>query len=143
MTDETNTGAPLRTEYLIVDDEPDLCWSLKNILRSKGQRGQAALSAAEALALMQRHRFRLAFLDVTLPDMNGFELARRLRQLDPELRLVLVSGFLSADPAAVARAHDASLFYGVIIKPFLHEEVLGLIDGDDNVQVPDCGHDFA
>ncbi|MDO8540683.1 MAG: response regulator [Opitutaceae bacterium] len=143
MTGETDTGAPARTEYLIVDDEPDLCWSLKNILHSKGLRSHAALSAMEALALMKRHRFRLAFLDVTLPDMNGFELARRLRQMDPELRLVLVSGFLSADPAAVAHAHDASFFYGCIIKPFLHEDVLGLIDSDDHVQVPDCGHDSA
>ena len=84
MTGETNLVAPRRTEYLIVDDEPDHYWSLKNILQTKGRRSQAALSAREALALMKRHRFRLAFLDVTLPDMNGFELARRLSQMDPE-----------------------------------------------------------
>ena len=85
----------MNREYLIVDDEPDLCWALKNLLTSKGLPCQEAQTAQAALDLMKTHRFQLAFLDVTLPDMNGLELARHLRKLDPFLRFVIVSGYIS------------------------------------------------
>jgi DNA-binding response OmpR family regulator len=73
---------------------------------------------------MKTHRFQLAFLDVTLPDMNGLELAARLRQLDPLLRFVIVSGYLSNEAAAVDQAQAEGLIAACISKPFLHEEIL-------------------
>jgi DNA-binding NtrC family response regulator len=115
-------------EYLIVDDEPDLCWVLENLLTSKGLPCQKAQTAQAALDLMKAHRFQLAFLDVTLPDMNGLELARQLRLLDPLLRLVIVSGYVSKEAAAVAQAQAEGLICAFINKPFLHEEILSVIE---------------
>lgn len=115
-------------EYLIVDDEPDFCWLLGHILASKGQRCQIALTAQAALDLMKDHRFRLAFLDLALPDMNGFELAKRLREIDPFMRLVLISGHFPENPEIVAPTQNKELFYACIKKPFLHGEILGVIE---------------
>jgi CheY-like chemotaxis protein len=115
-------------EYLIVDDEPDLCWALKNLLTSKGLPCQEAQTAQAALDLMKTHRFQLAFLDVTLPDMNGLELARHLRKLDPFLRFVIVSGYISKEAAAVVQAQAEGLVGAFISKPFLHEEILSVIE---------------
>jgi DNA-binding NtrC family response regulator len=117
----------MNREYLIVDDEPDLCWALANLLASKGLPCQTAQTARAALDLMKAHRFQIAFLDVTLPDMNGLELAGRLRKLDPGLRLVIVTGYLSTEAAALARSQAEGLICAVINKPFLHEEILALI----------------
>jgi DNA-binding NtrC family response regulator len=114
-------------EYLIVDDEPDVCWALKNLLASRGLPCQTARTAQAALDLMEAHRFRLAFLDVTLPDMNGLELAVRLRKLDPSLRFVIVSGYISRQAAAIAQAEAEGLICAFISKPFLHEEILDVI----------------
>ncbi len=115
-------------EYLIVDDEPDVCWVLEHLLAFKGLPYQTAQTAQAALELMKTHRFQLAFLDVTLPDMNGLELARCLRKLDPSLRFVIVSGYLSREAAAVAQAQDEGLIRAFINKPFLHEEILSVIE---------------
>jgi DNA-binding NtrC family response regulator len=115
-------------EYLIVDDEPDLCWALENLLASKGLPCQTAQTAQAALDLMKTHRFHLAFLDVTLPDMNGLELARCLRKLDPLLRFVIVSGYLNNEAAAVAQAQAEGLICACISKPFLHEDILAVIE---------------
>ena len=115
-------------EYLIVDDEPDLCWALENLLISKGMPCQKAHTAQAALDLMKEHRFQLAFLDVTLPDMDGLELARRLRKLDPSLRFVIVSGYLNNEAVAVAQAQAEGLICACINKPFLHEEILSVIE---------------
>jgi DNA-binding NtrC family response regulator len=118
----------MNLEYLIVDDEPDLCWALENLLTSQGLPCQKAHTAQAALDLMKSHRFQLAFLDVTLPDMNGLELARRLHKLDPLLRFVIVSGYLSKEvAAAAAQAGPEGPICACIIKPFLHEEILGVI----------------
>jgi DNA-binding NtrC family response regulator len=115
-------------EYLIVDDEPDLCWALENLLTSKGLPCHKAQTAQAALDLMKAHQFQLAFLDVTLPDMNGLELARQLRKLDPCLRFVIVSGYLSKEAEAVAQAQAEGLICAFINKPFLHEEILSAIE---------------
>ena len=115
----------MNREYLIVDDEPGVCWALEYLLTSKGLPCQKAQTAQAALDLMKTHRFQLVFLDVTLPDMNGLELARRLHDLDPLLRFVIVSGFLSREAAAAAQAEG--LIYACINKPFLHEEILRVI----------------
>ena len=115
-------------EYLIVDDEPDLCWALENLLASKGLPCQKAQTAQAALELMKTHRFQLAFLDVTLPDMDGLELARRLRKLDPLLRFVIVSGYLSKEGEAMVQAQAEGLICACINKPFLHEEILSVIE---------------
>ncbi|MBI2924555.1 MAG: response regulator [Verrucomicrobia bacterium] len=115
-------------EFLIVDDEPDICWALEHLLTSKGLPCQTALTAQAALDLMENQRFHLAFVDVTLPDMNGIELARRLRQMDPFIRLVFVSGYLAENAAAVAQLQEEGLLQACITKPFLHQEILGVIE---------------
>ncbi|MDP2046998.1 MAG: response regulator, partial [Deltaproteobacteria bacterium] len=56
---------------LIVDDEPDMCWALEHLLHKRGYVTRKALSAQEALKLMEEHRFACAFLDAKLPDMDG------------------------------------------------------------------------
>jgi CheY-like chemotaxis protein len=101
---------------------------LENLLASQGLPCQKAQTAQAALDLMKAHQFRLAFLDVTLPDMNGLELARRLRKLDPGLRFVIVSGFLSKEAAAMAQAQAEGLICACINKPFLHEEILSVLE---------------
>ncbi len=115
-------------EYLIVDDEPDLCWALGHLLTSNGLPCQIAQTAQAALDLMKAHRFQLAFLDVTLPDMNGLNLARRLRKLDPFLPIVILSGYLPNEAAAVALARHEGLICAYFNKPFLHEEILQVIE---------------
>jgi DNA-binding NtrC family response regulator len=116
-------------EYLIVDDEPDICWVLEHILASKGMRCQKALTAQAALDLMKYHRFQLAFLDVALPDMNGFELAKRLHEMDPSMRYVFISGHFPENPRIVAQTQNGELSCTCINKPFLHEEIFGIIKG--------------
>src|SRR5271157_3974276 len=118
----------MNREYLIVDDEPGVCWALEYLLTCKGLPCQKAQTAHSALDLMKAHRFQLAFLDVTLPDMNGLELARRLRQLDPFLRIATVSGYFPMNAAAQALIRDEGLICAVINKPFLHEDILRVIE---------------
>jgi len=109
---------------LIVDDEPEMCWALENILSKTGWRVVKALSGLEALRLAETHELALAFVDAKLPDMEGLELARRLREIAPGLRIVMVSGYFYKDDDAVQKALSEKIIADFIGKPFKNEDIL-------------------
>ena len=113
--------------FLIVDDEPDMCWALENILRKNGFLSKKAFNGQEAIALVKRHRLRLAFLDAKLPDKEGFEVAKEIRELDPSVRIVIVSGYFYRDDVDIKDALAKDLISGFISKPFNNGEILKTI----------------
>ncbi|HZK14676.1 MAG TPA: response regulator [Desulfobaccales bacterium] len=113
---------------LIVDDEPDMCWALEHLLNKKGYVTRKALSAQEALKLMEEHRFACAFLDAKLPDMDGLELARRIRERAPDMRLLMVSGYFYRDDVSIQEAIAQGVIVDFISKPFLQAEILRVLE---------------
>ncbi len=113
---------------LIVDDDPDMCWALEHILTKDGFCVKKALSGQEALALMAKYSFEQALLDAKLPDMEGLELARRIHEIDPSIRIVIVSGYYYKNDIVVHEAIEAGLIFGFIGKPFQNDEILRTID---------------
>jgi CheY-like chemotaxis protein len=112
---------------LIVDDEPDMCWALEHLLNKRGYATRKALTAVEALKLMRRHRFTCAFLDAKLPDMDGLELARRIREMAPDMRILMVSGYFYRDDVSIQEAMTQGVIIDLISKPFLQEEILRVL----------------
>lgn len=117
----------MSTEILIVDDDTDMCWALEHVLRRQGFISFQALSAQEALDLISQHRFSWALLDAKLPDMDGLELARRIRTIAPETRIVMVSGYFYRHDVAIQEAISQGLIVDFISKPFLQDEILEAI----------------
>ena len=113
--------------FLIVDDEPDMCWALENILRKNGFLSKKASNGQEAIDLVKRHRFRLVFLDAKLPDKEGFEVAKEIRELDPSVRIVIVSGYFYRDDVDIKDALAKDLISGFISKPFNNDDILKTI----------------
>jgi CheY-like chemotaxis protein len=109
---------------LIVDDEPDMCWALEHLLNKQGFVTRKGLSAQEGLNLMSQLQFTFAFLDAKLPDMDGLELARRIREIAPDICIVMVSGYYYQDDDSIQAAISRGLIEVFINKPFLQEEIL-------------------
>jgi two-component system cell cycle sensor histidine kinase/response regulator CckA len=83
---------------LLVEDEPPLLRLAERALRRAGFEVLTAQSAEDALEMLERDSPRLRALvsDVVMPGMDGLELASRLRQRDPALPVLLVSGYAEA-----------------------------------------------
>jgi len=82
---------------LVVDDDPPTVDYVERLLTEAGYEVIATPSANEALTQCQNgKRFDLAVLDVVMPELSGDVLAARLRQLDPDLRVLFVTGFEEA-----------------------------------------------
>jgi DNA-binding response OmpR family regulator len=101
---------------------------LEHILKKNEFLSKRALTGQEALILMKTDRFRLAFLDAKLPDMEGLELARRIRKRDPAVPIVMISGYFYRDDDAVRKAVAVGLISSFIGKPFGHDEILKAIE---------------
>lgn len=108
---------------LIVDDEPDMCWALTHILKRMRCRTASVEKGQHALRLASEQAFWLAFVDAKLPDMEGIDLAARLRQAQPDLPVVLVSGYFYGDDGEVQKWTKDGTIYGFVSKPFLHDEI--------------------
>jgi CheY-like chemotaxis protein len=97
-------GAPLRV--LVVDDQQDSALMLSIILEDRGHVACVARDGPSALALAEAFQPHVGLLDLSLPGMNGFDLAMRLRAVPglQRLRLVAVTGYGSEAVRAKARA---------------------------------------
>jgi DNA-binding NtrC family response regulator len=112
---------------LVVDNEPEMCWILENIIRKAGLACMTALSAREAIALADSNKFGLAFLDAKLPDVDGLELARKLRKTDVHLPIVIVSGYFYRDDPTIEGVIREGLIAAFVGKPFDHDEIVSVI----------------
>ncbi len=111
----------MRESILIVDDEPGVRGSLAGILGDEGYATEAADSGEACLALLEARRFDLILLDVWLPKMDGLETLARIRALDSEVPVVVISGHGSIETAVKAVRVGAQDF---IEKPLALEKIL-------------------
>ena len=98
------SSAEIATEVariLVVDDLPDNCFLLQTILESEGYLVEVADSGQAALESIASNPPDLVLLDVMMPEMNGFEVTRRLRQNPslPFIPILLVTGYSEPTPA--------------------------------------------
>jgi CheY-like chemotaxis protein/nitrogen-specific signal transduction histidine kinase len=110
-----SAAAPSR-RILIVDDNADAATTLSELLKMDGHQTQPAFSAEEALELAQSFVPDVVLLDIGLPRMDGYEVARRLRHslLRKGARLIALTGYGQAEDRE--RAHAAG-FDAHLVKP--------------------------
>ncbi|MBM3891587.1 MAG: response regulator [Verrucomicrobia bacterium] len=119
----TNPQQPY--QVLVVDDEPMVCQLLSDMLNGPHYQVTACEMAQQAVDFMERNRVDLAFLDVSMPGMSGFELAEKIRARHPEARLVIITGHWAAEFAEEVKQAGIDR---VLQKPFAIKEVRSLVE---------------
>lgn len=103
---------PIR--LLLVEDNEDARLTMVELLRVMGVAVTAARDGAQAIALASAERFDAGVLDIGLPDMSGYDLARRLHTVQPALPLIALTGYGQKEDKAAA---SAAGFVGHVTKP--------------------------
>lgn len=100
---------------LIVDDEEFIQLNLKNILSGENFNIFVESGGQSALDRIENTKIDLAFLDLNLPDINGLEVLKKIKELQPEVMVIIMTGFASVESAVDAIKLGA---YDYIKKPF-------------------------
>jgi DNA-binding NtrC family response regulator len=98
-----------RPQLLVIDDEPNILTSLRRALELEGYVVEVAGSARIGLEKMEERDVELLLVDVMMPEMDGLEMLKRVREKHPELPVIMMSGHASIDTAVQATklgAHD-------------------------------------
>jgi len=106
---------------LIVDDEPSIVQSLHGILADEGFEVMSADRGLKALDIIKETIPDIVFLDIWMPDIDGIETLRRIRELYPSLQVIMISGHGTIETAVKATKLGA---YDFIEKPLSLEKVL-------------------
>jgi CheY-like chemotaxis protein len=121
---KTVTQMPLhRPGILVVDDEEMALMLVKQLLTTAGYNVTTAQSGFECLDLFRRrpHAYQLVILDLTMPFMDGEETFQRLREIDPNIPVVLCTGFIQGE--RLEQLMSAGLT-GFLRKPLAPDEIV-------------------
>jgi DNA-binding NtrC family response regulator len=109
---------------LIVDDEPSVRDSLARWFRDDGYEVGTAEGANDALTRLAERKWDLALVDVRMRGTDGIELQRRIKELDPDLVVIIMTGYASVETAVTALKNGA---YDYITKPLDPDDVAHLV----------------
>jgi signal transduction histidine kinase/CheY-like chemotaxis protein len=110
-------------KFLVVDDEEPVRELLRDILEREGHEVTTAASGREALVFYDETRFAAVLMDVGLPGMSGWELARAIRERDEKMPLAIITGWGEAVGSNVQKAAGVDW---VVAKPFTVEQITGI-----------------
>jgi len=103
------------SSILIVDDEPDICLALEDLLRHAGYTVRSVMTGREALHEAEQSPFGAVILDLGLPDLSGFAVLRGLEELDPLLPVIVLTASVQ-DSVTVESLRRGAVAY--ITKPY-------------------------
>jgi DNA-binding NtrC family response regulator len=107
-------------KLLIVDDELSVRDSLGKWFREEGYEVATADGATEALSRLAESRWDLALVDIKMRGTDGIELQGRMREIDPELMVIIMTGYASVETAVAALKNGA---YDYVTKPLDPDEI--------------------
>jgi DNA-binding NtrC family response regulator len=113
---------------LAVDDDKEICNNFVDILGERGYEVIAAYDGEEAVTKAKTNIFDILLLDMNLPLMNGLEVYRQIKSIQPNIVAIIVSGYAQEMDSLIMEAMNESA-YTFLRKPVNMEQLLGLVEG--------------
>lgn len=110
---------------LVVDDEDIVRTSCSRTLSPEGYEVRLAKNGVEGLKMASEERFDLVLTDLKMPDMDGIEVLRIIKEKWPETAVIIVTGYQTVDTAVKAIKLGA---YDYIEKPFTPDALISAVD---------------
>ena len=114
-----------KRKVLIVDDDRDIVTIVSTILSGRGWDIKAAYNGREALEAVTSSKPDIILLDIMMPEMNGIEVLKRIKKIDINARIIMITAFGDVESYLDSMELGA---YEYINKPFETDELLEMID---------------
>ena len=110
-----------KARILCVDDEEVILDSFRKILVLDGYAVDTVTLGAEALGLLQVHHYDFVFTDLKMPGMDGLEVTKAVKQIRPDIDVIIITGFATVETAVECMKVGAMDY---VQKPFTEDELL-------------------
>ena len=127
-----------KARILIADDDEKIREAMQTILEDEGYIVDLATSGSEAIAKTQRRDYNIAILDIRLPDMDGIELLKLMKNAEPKTRKIMVTGYPSMQNAIKAVNKNADAYF---VKPVDVEKLLIVVK--EQLQMQEAEKNFS
>ena len=109
---------------LVVDDDPDIALGLQDLLDHDGYQVNVAGTCAEALTQAHEHQYNAVLLDLGLPDGDGSSVLRTLQEQQPQLPVIILTAYTSADRTVGSLTQGA---FAYLTKPYNRDELRAVL----------------
>ena len=114
-----------KARLLCVDDEAIILDSFRKILVLDGYSVDTVESGREALSLIHKHHYDFVFTDLKMPEMDGSEVARAVKEMRPDIDVVIITGYATVESAVECMKHGVMDY---VQKPFTEDELLEFVE---------------
>jgi DNA-binding response OmpR family regulator len=120
----TEQGVP--PHILVMEDEASVAQGLQMVLTEEGYDVDVAMTGGSALDTFNKKGFDLLVADLRLPDIDGMEVVRRVKEKKPQTEVIVITGYSSVDSAVEAMKLGA---FEYLPKPFTDDEFKHVVEG--------------
>lgn len=110
---------------VIIDDEVDICYLLGSVLKKENYQVSYSHTISEGISKVNSTKPALVFLDINLPDGSGLEALTRIRNIHPDIKIIIISAYDTPKERNFALESGAEMF---ISKPFNHDKILDAVN---------------
>lgn len=110
---------------MVVDDDEGIRKTLLRILEKEGYAVESVDNGKQAIEASKKWSFNIALIDIKLPDMEGIKLLEKLKDAEPKMVKIIITGYPSLKSAIEAVNRGAN---GYVLKPFDVSKLLAMID---------------
>ncbi len=111
----------VKASIFILDDDKDILTLFKRLLETNGYSVVTASSGREAMKIIEEKRFHVALLDIIIPDVRGYKIAKKLREVDKNIMIIILTGYSRFKDSVDAR--DLGI-YKKLMKPISNNDLL-------------------
>jgi DNA-binding NtrC family response regulator len=117
--------APITPQkILIADDEYLIRWSLSQALTQEGYHVMTVENGRGAVELAKTHQFDFIIIDLIMPEMDGWEVLKHAREIQPPPRVIIITAHSKEDTGKIAKENGAWAF---LEKPYLIDNIVELL----------------
>ncbi len=129
--DETSTH-----RVLVIDDEAIIREGIRQALTQNGYQVEVAANGRIGLEKLQKNTFSVVISDLKMPILNGIEVLKTIQVLQPDVPVIIITGFATIDSAVDAMKNGA---FEYLTKPFLPDSIVGKVESAIRQHIQDLG----
>ncbi len=114
----------MRVKVLVVDDEESVGVGMSEILKDEGFEAAYVISGFDAVEAVKKDDYRVVFMDMLMPGMNGLDAYRQIKKLRPGAKVIMFTGYFRDAEDVIIQGVKEGMIDEFIRKPYFADEII-------------------